>query len=109
MSRTYLVFGSDDGELWKPIGTVDANTHEQAQDTAADQVPGYSHYGSTTRRGWRSRSVNEKVVRRWNPYELSGGQMTVDEVLVEQNQAKVDKLVEEAKDALDKPLLPKSE
>ncbi len=97
MSRKYLVFGSRDGVSWKPIGTVDANSHSQAQDTAADQVPGYEQYGSTPFRSWKARSVAETKVRNWSAFDVADtGQLSLA------HEARLDELVEEAKDALGK-------
>lgn len=101
--RTYLIFGSTDGELWRPIGTVNADSHSQARETAAEQVPDYVHYGSCPFRNWRSGTPETHTIRNWKDFDITvlPGQLTVDDVLGEPDE-EPDDLLSRAEDAVAK-------
>lgn len=101
--RTYLTFGSQDGELWRPIGTVNADSHDQAQNTAAEQVGGFVHYGSCPFRNWRSGTPETRTIRDWTPYDITSipGQLTVDDLIEEPEEDEPDDLLSHAEDVIE--------
>ena len=97
--RKYMVWGTKDEKLWEPIGTVEAASHDQAQDTAAEQVPGFVAYGSLPFGNWRAGKPTTYTKREWSEFDItSTGQLTVEDEL----EAPQDDLVARAEDALAK-------
>ena len=102
--RTYLIFGSgDEGVKWEPLGIVNADSHEQAREKAADEKPGFAIYGSCPFRNWRSGRPNERMVRDWDDFDIKSipGQMTVDEVLDEIAEEEEDDLLRHAEEVVE--------
>lgn len=98
--RKYMVWGTKDERLWEPLGTVEASSHDQAQDTAAEQVPGYVAYGSLPFGNWRAGKPTTYTKREWSEFDVTTtGQLTVEDELEAKDE---DDLVKRAEGALAK-------
>jgi hypothetical protein len=83
VSRTYFVFGSDDGINWEMLGPVEAGGAPQAL-RAAMRSESHRHYSAVTKRSWKA--VTPEVVKRepiikMNP--MKEAQLTVEDALKE--------------------------
>jgi len=81
VSRTYLVFGSDDTINWELLGPVKAGGAPQALRQAMAKES-HRHYSAVTQRSWKA--VTPEIVKRdplikMNP--MKQAQLTVDDVL----------------------------
>lgn len=81
MSRTYLVFGSDDKINWELLGPVQAGGAPQALRRAM-QAESHRHYSAVTERSWKA--VTPEIVKRepiikLNP--MQAAQLTVEDAL----------------------------
>lgn len=103
--RTYLIFGSADGTTWQALGAVNADSHDQARETAAEQVPGHEHYGSCPFRNWRSGTPETRTIRSWTTFDITSipGQLTVDDMIDEPDEEEQpDELLDRAKAQVEK-------
>lgn len=99
MSRSYLVFGSNDKANWALLNTVDAGGSAQALNAARKQED-YLHYAAVPERNWTSAtpSVQQREpVVKWAA--ISPDQMSVEDVLDEERA----QVIEEAHAALADP------
>lgn len=61
MSRTYIVFGSNDGgQTLAPVGTYEAADHDTARKMARDS--GHEAYGSCPVGNWSFGKLSERVI-----------------------------------------------
>ena len=83
MSRTYLIFGSDDEVNWELLDRVQASGAPQALNKARERE-NHRHYSATPERNWAQGQpeVEERApVVKWKMKKVDSDQMTVDDVL----------------------------
>jgi hypothetical protein len=105
MSRSYLVFGSDDEVNWELLNTVEASGGEQACNQARKQES-HRHYAACPERNWTSGEPEveerEPLIRwRWKGREdQPAKQMTVEDALAPEKKQEKEEAIREAKEAL---------
>lgn len=82
MSRTYLVFGSTDGNIWTGLGSVVSGSVKQALAAAAERSNVHFHFAAVPERNWSAATpevVERKPLIKWT--DLNSPQLTVQELL----------------------------
>lgn len=81
MSRSYVVFGSDDKLNWETLNTVEASSPEQAMGKAREQEA-HNHYAAVPERNWTVGTpevIERAPVVKWQ--SDTPKQMTVDDAI----------------------------